>query len=115
MSRLDRSWKAYVALLLFLPVWWWVGLPPLWSPAEMAEHYVMVPEGEHCDEVCPHPTSLIDPPQTSSPHVVVYDCWHPSVCLLTHLPHLRKIRPPLIRLIATTIHSLRAPPTLMVA
>lgn len=115
MSRLDRSWKTYVALLLFLPVWWWVGLLPLWSPVDLAEHYVTTPEEEHCNEVCPHPTSLIDPPQTSSVHAVVSECLRPPVCLLTRLPHLRKFRPPPTKQIAATLHGLRAPPTLMLA
>lgn len=115
MPRLDRSWKVYVVLLLFLPVWWWLGLPPLWSAVDLAEHYVTTPEGEHCDEVCPHPTSPVDPPQSSSLQSVAYDCAYPPVCLITRLPPLRKVRPPLLRLLAVTLHSLRAPPALMLA
>ena len=115
MSRPGRSWKIYVVLLLFVPVWWWVGLPPLWSPVDLAEHYVTTPEEEHCDEVCPHPSSLIAPPQTSSVQAVVSDCFHPPLCLITRLPYLLTLRPPPSQLIAATPHSLRAPPTLIVA
>ncbi|MBL8044786.1 MAG: hypothetical protein JNL86_17900 [Nitrospira sp.] len=115
MSRLRRSWTLYVALLLLLPVWWWVGLPPLWSPVDLAEHYVTTPEEEHCNEVCPHPTSLVDPPQASSLQAVASDCSHPPACLVTRLPHLRKLRPPPPKLITATLHSLRAPPALMLA
>ena len=113
MSRLRRSWTLYVALLLLLPVWWWVGLPPLWSAVDLAEHYVTTPEEAHCNEVCPHPSSPVDPPQTSSLEAIVSDCVLPSVSPRKRLPHLRKARPPLSRLIAATPHGLRAPPTLM--
>lgn len=71
MSRVDRSCTIYIALLLFLPVWGWEGLPPLWSAVDLAEHYVTTPDGEHCSEICPHPTSPIDLPQASPSHVVV--------------------------------------------
>ncbi len=115
MSRLRRSWTLYVALLLLLPVWWWVGLPPLWSAVDLAEHYVTTPEEEHCNEVCPHPSSPVDPPQTFSLQAVVSDCAPQLVSPSTRLPHLRKARPPLSRLIVATLHGLRAPPSLMFA
>lgn len=50
MSRLDRSWNVSVVLLLFLPVWWWLGLPPLWSPVDLAEHYAEM--GDHSEDHC---------------------------------------------------------------
>ena len=106
------NWKTLTAFALLLPIWWWVGLPPLWSPVDLAEHYVTTPEEEHCDEVCPHPTSPVDPPQTSSLQAVVSQCLHPPMRLVTRLPTLRKLRPPPSKLIAATLHSLRAPPTL---
>jgi hypothetical protein len=115
MPGLGRSWKIHVAILLLLPIWWWLGLPPLWSVVDLAEHYVTTPEEEHCNEVCPHPSSPVDPPQTSSLQAVVYDSSPPSVCPGTRLPHLRKARPPLSRLLAAMLHGLRAPPTLLFA
>lgn len=104
-----------IALALLLPVWWWVGLPPLWSSVELAEHYVMTPEGEHCNESCPHPVSLIDPPQKTS--TLDISCDEPAFqeCLIALLPppHLARDHPP--PLFYSLNHSLRAPPTLISA
>ena len=60
------NWKTLIALLLLLPTCWWSGLTPLWTGVELAEHYVLSPEGSHCNEICVHPSSLIDPPQESA-------------------------------------------------
>ena len=112
MCRLDRSWKIYVVLFLFLPVWWWLGLPPLWSPVDLAEHYAA--EGEHCDEICSYPVSLIDSPQASPCAAILHDEPAPCAPLLAWLPDDQARDPPSADFLAT-IHSLRAPPSLIVA
>lgn len=108
-------WKTLTAFLLLFSMWGWLGLPPFWSPAEMAEHYVMVPEGEHCDEVCPHPTSLIDAPSLvrmadgiAADQVLL----RAIIARLFPLQVIRAHPPPLY---VSTSHSLRAPPPLILA
>lgn len=115
MSGLGRSWKIYVILFLFLPVWWWLGLPPLWSAVDLAEHYLTTPEWEHCNEVCPHPSSPIDPPQPSALTAVFYDAPVPHEPLIVRLPRDQTIRKPPPPLFCSISHSLRAPPSLTLA
>ncbi|MBP8155343.1 MAG: hypothetical protein KAX87_08630 [Nitrospira sp.] len=112
MPGLGRSWKIHVAIPLLLPIWWWLGLPPLWSPVDLAEHYAA--EGEHCDEICSYPVSLIDPPQASPCSAIVHDDPEPCVPLLAWLPDDQARKPPSADFLATS-HSLRAPPSLIVA
>ena len=113
MSRLDRSWKVYVVLMLFLPVWWWLGLPPLWSPVDLAEHYAV--EGEHTDGFPQHPSSGIDSPQESAavgPPCIESLAPPPVVVWFPHF-HVEDRPPP--GCFSSSSHGLRAPPTLMLA
>lgn len=110
------NWKTLIAILLLLPVYWWyVGVIPPLDPVEFAEHMVVVPEGEHCNEVCAHPSSLIDPPRQSALHAIPVDAHIPHERLIAVLPHphAARDRPP--PLFYSTSHSLRAPPTLILA
>ena len=109
------NWKTVIALLLLPLMYWWSGLPLLSTGVELAEHYVLSPEGSHCNEVCVHPSSLVNPPQESAPLDIPYDKCAPHeqfIALLPH-PHAARDRPP--PLLCSTSHSLRAPPTLMLA
>ena len=110
------SWKVLIAILLFLPLWWWhVGVVPPLDALAFAEHMVSVPEGSHCNEICVHPSSLIDPPRQSASLAIPVDAHIPHerfIALLPH-PHAARDRPP--PLLYSTSHSLRAPPTLMLA
>ena len=109
------NWKTLIALLLLLPTCWWSGLTPLWTGVELAEHYVLSPEGSHCNEICVHPSSLIDPPQESATLAIPFDDRAPHEGLIALLPHpyAARDRPP--SLLYSTSHSLRAPPTLILA
>ncbi|MCX5727370.1 MAG: hypothetical protein NTZ28_00740 [Nitrospirae bacterium] len=108
------TWKNLIIILLLLPtIWWWYVLPP--STAEFAKHMVLSPEGSHCNEICVHPSSLIDPPQESATFEIPDDESAPHeqlIALLPH-PHASRDRPP--PLFWSTSHSLRAPPTLILA
>ena len=110
------NWKTLIAILLLLPVYWWyVGVFPPLDAREFAEHMVVVPEGEHCSEICVHPSSLIDPPQQSASLAIPVDTHIPHERLIAVLPHPRAARdrpPPQFSPIS---HSLRAPPTLIPA
>ncbi|NOT21733.1 MAG: hypothetical protein HOP22_03270 [Nitrospiraceae bacterium] len=109
------NWKTRIAILLVLPIWWWCGLPPLWSTIELAENYVLYDEGEHCNTMVPHPTSLVNQPQESALLDVPLDARGPHeylIALLPH-PHAARDRPP--PRFYSTSHSLRAPPTLILA
>jgi hypothetical protein len=103
-----------IALALLLPIYWWSGLP-FESTVELAEHYVTTPEGEHCNESCPHPVSLIDPPRKTSTLDISCDAPVFQECLIALLPpsHLARDHPP--PLFYSLSHSLRAPPTLIPA
>jgi hypothetical protein len=110
------NWKRLTAILLLLPVYWWhVGVIPPLDAREFAEHMVVVPEGGHCNEVCVHPSSLIDPPQVSASLDIPDEAHIPHECLIAVLPHphAARDRPP--PLFLSTSHSLRAPPTLILA
>jgi hypothetical protein len=52
------NWKIGTALLLLLPMYWWMVcvLPPV-GTVEFATH--MAEEGEHCLSFCEHSSSLI--------------------------------------------------------
>ena len=109
------NWKTLIALLLFSLIGWLNGLTPFSTALELAEHYVLFPEGSHSNEICVHPSSLVDPPQESAPLDIPYDECAPHeqlIALLPH-PHASRDRPP--PLLCSTSHSLRAPPTLILA
>jgi hypothetical protein len=109
------KWKILTALFLLLPLFEWYGLPPLQSTVELAECFVLSPEGSHCNEICIHPSPLIDSPQESAPLDISFDESAPHkrlISLLPH-PHAARDRPP--SLLCSTNHSLRAPPTLILA
>ena len=110
------NWKNLIAILLLLPVYWWyVGVIPPLDAIEFAEHMVVVPEGEHCNEVCAHPSSLIDLLQQWASLDIPDDAHTPHERLIAVLPHPHTARdrpPPLFYLLS---HSLRAPPTLILA
>lgn len=102
------NWKKYIALLLLLPLWWQVDLPPLWEAIELAEHYLEY--GEHCSDHCSHPSSLIDKPTQSTDSIVSDDdlpLWDRRLVVFAPDPHARDRPPP--QLIAS-IQTLRAPP-----
>lgn len=103
-----------IALALLLPIYWWSGLP-LVSTVELAEHYVTTPEGEHCNESCPHPVSLIDPPRKASTLDSSSDdpAIQTSLIALIPPPYLARDHPP--PLFYSLSHSLRAPPSLSLA
>ncbi|TKB72320.1 MAG: hypothetical protein E8D46_14355 [Nitrospira sp.] len=109
------NWKIPIACLL-LPLMCWVsGITPLWTGGELAEHYVLSPEGSHCNEICVHPSSPINPPQVSATLDIPFDESAPHerlTALLPH-PHAARDRPP--PLFYSLSHSLRAPPTLILA
>ena len=109
------NWKILIALLLLPLICWWSGLTPLWTGVELAAHYVLSPEGSHCNEICVHPSSLIDPPHESASLDNSYDEYAPHERLIAVLPHPHagRDRPP--SLLSSTSHSLRAPPTLILA
>ena len=81
----------------------------------MAQHHVEVPDDEHCDVSCPHPVSLIDPPQTASALDGPCDqpVFHEQLIALLPPSHLARDHPP--PLFYSLSHSLRAPPTLIPA
>jgi hypothetical protein len=109
------NWKNLTAFLLLLPIWWWCGLPPLLGTVELAELSVLWSEESACSEICVHPSSLVDPPQESATFDVSDDEPDPHkqfIVLLPH-PHAARDRPP--SLLCSTSHSLRAPPSLILA
>jgi hypothetical protein len=106
------NWRSLTAFLLLLPMWQWCELP-LWNTADLAEHQAI--EGDHYHEICPHPSSPIDPPQQSATLGVPQDdaaLQHPSFARLPPLHAAREHPPPLFYSLS---HSLRAPPTLIPA
>ncbi len=107
--------KILIAMVLFLPVWGDSGLPPFSSALDMAEHHVEFSDDEHCDVSCPHPVSLIDPPQTASALDSLCDelVFHEQLIALLPPPHLARDHPS--PLFYSLSHSLRAPPTLIPA
>ncbi|NOS77518.1 MAG: hypothetical protein HOP35_06195 [Nitrospira sp.] len=109
------NWKTLITLLLLLPIFEWYGLPPLQSTVEIAEYFILLPEESHCKAVCVHPSSLVDPPQASAPFDIPYEERVPHEQLIALLPHhhTARDRPP--SLLCSTSHSLRAPPTLILA
>lgn len=111
------TWRMLLTLLLlFSNVSWWCGLPPLWdSAAELAEHYVLSPEGSHCNEICVHPSSLVDPPPASSSIEIPHDEAMPHGQLIVLLPHGHSARDHPPPLFSSLSYSLRAPPTLIPA
>lgn len=111
---IQKMWLKVVAFLLLLPMYWWCDLPPFWSSVDLAAHFIEY-EGEHCNEICPHPVSLIDTPQSSAVSERLLFDLLPLDRLITILPpdhHARDHPPPLFSSIS---HSLRAPPTLILA
>ncbi len=109
------NWKTLIVVILLLQVCVYNGLTPLWSGVELAEHYVLSPEGSHCNEICVHPSPLIDQPQESATFNIPDDqcALHERFIALLPHPHAARDRPP--PLLYSTSHSLRAPPTLMLA
>ena len=110
------NWNNIIAILLLLEsISWLCGLPPIWTEVELAEHYILYPENVPCSEICVHPSSLIDQPQESVSFDISHDEHLPLdrlIALLPH-PHAARDRPP--PLFWSTSHSLRAPPTLILA
>lgn len=107
-------WLKLVAFFLLLPMYWWSDLPPFWSSIDLAAHFIEY-EGAHCNEVCPHPVSLIEKPQPSAlSESLAFDLL-PLNRLIVALPpdQLARDRPP--PLFCSLSHSLRAPPTLILA
>ncbi|NOT21738.1 MAG: hypothetical protein HOP22_03295 [Nitrospiraceae bacterium] len=107
------NWKTLIAILLLLPMCWWCGLPPLWSTVELAEHYAVF--GEHCDDLCVHPSPLIDPPQASASLDIPSDESVHLEQLIALLPQPHTGRDRLPSLLYSTSRSLRAPPSLIFA
>ncbi len=109
------NWKMVIALVLFLPVCWWVELPPLWSAIDMAQHHVENEDDSHCNEVVVHPKSLVDRPASSADVNIVCDASIPQEQLIALLPDPRRARDHPPPLFYSSSHSLRAPPTLIPA
>ena len=109
------SWKSRTALLVLLPMWWWLVtvLPPPFPMVDFAMH--LAEEGEHCDDCCAHPTSLIHPPQATALFDIPSDepAYHEQLFALLPHAHLARDHPP--PLFYSLSHSLRAPPTLIPA
>ncbi len=108
------NWKTLIALLLFPAMYVWCGIQiPLGGAVEFATH--MAEEGQHCDDHCSHPVSLIDRPQVTDSVEAVWDLCLPQGQLLARRlhPHAARDRPP--PLLCSTSHGLRAPPTLILA
>jgi hypothetical protein len=109
------NWKTLIALLLFSLIGWLNGLTPFSTALELAEHYVLFPEGSHSNEICVHPSSPVDPPHESATFDIPDDESVPHeqlIALLPH-PHTGRDRPP--PLFYSLSHSLRAPPSLILA
>ena len=107
-------WLKLVAFLLLLPVYWWSDLPPFWNSVDLAAHFIEY-EGEHCNEICPHPVSLVEQPrQPAVSESLILDLL-PLTQLITVFPpdHLARDHPP--PLFSSISHTLRAPPTLILA
>lgn len=109
------NWKILIVLLLLLQICVYNGLTPLWTGVELAEHYVLSPEGSHCNEICVHPSSLIDSPQISTAFDILAHglISHEHLITLLPTPYAARDHPP--PLFYSTSHSLRAPPTLILA
>lgn len=104
-------WLKVVAFLLLLPMYWWSDLSPFWISIDLVAHFIEY-EGEHCNEICPHPVSLIEKPEQSAlSERLAFDLL-PSDRLLVVFPpdHLARNQPP--PLFASPS---RAPPTLIPA
>jgi hypothetical protein len=104
------NWKIGTALLLLLPIYWWMVcvLPPV-GAVEFATH--MTEAGEHCSSFCEHSSSLIAFPQPVSMASVQADKGPASqqvLALLAPLTVMDEHPPPQFCSIA---HSLRAPPS----
>ena len=115
VCMLNMNWKMVIALMLFLPVCWWVELPPLWRAVDMAQHHVECEDDSHCNEVVVHPKSLVDRPAPSADVAIVCETFTPRKPLIALLSDPRRARdhpPPLFYSLS---HSLRAPPTLIPA
>ena len=112
---LNMNWKIVIALVLFLPVCWWIELPPLWSAIDMAQHHVECEDDSHCNEVVVHPKSLVDRPAPSLEVNIVCETFAPQELLIALHPdpHRARDHPP--PLFCSLSHSLRAPPTLILA
>ena len=112
---LAMNWKMVIALVLFLPVCWWIGLPPLWSAGELAKHYAESLDDEHCNEVVVHPESLVKRPAVSADVAMLLQAIipHERLIALSPYPYLARDCPP--PLFYSLSHSLRAPPTLIPA
>lgn len=109
------NWKILIACLL-LPLMCWVsGITPLWTGLELAEHIVLSPDESHCNNICVHPSPLIDPPQESATFDIFFDEPAPHEQLIALLPHPYAARDHPPPLLYSTSHSLRAPPTLILA
>ncbi len=104
-------WLKLVAFLLLLPMYWWSDLPLFWSSVDLATHFIDY-EGEHCNEICPHPSPLIEKPQPLVLNENLAFDLLPLGRLIGVLPpdHLTRDRPP--PLFASPS---RAPPTLIPA
>ncbi len=108
------NWKILTALLLFPAVYCWCGIQiPLGGAVAFATH--MAEEGQHCDDSCPHPSPLLEKQQESNFAALLSDTCLLSIPLIVLLPfqHLSWEHPP--PLFYSLSHSLRAPPTLILA
>ena len=81
----------------------------------MAQHHVDVADDEHCDVSCPHPVSPISPPQAATALDGPCDAlvFQEQLIALLPPPYLVREHPP--PLFCSLSHSLRAPPTLILA
>jgi len=107
------NWKVLIGILLLLPTWDWCGLPLVSSPVEIAEHYAI--EGEHTSGFPDCPSPVIDQPQVLVQFDIPDDepAYQEQLMALLPHPHLARDHPP--PLFYSLSHSLRAPPTLMLA
>lgn len=111
MEARRMNWKSLTAFVLFLPVWWWIGLPPPSGLVEMAEHYAEM--GDHSEDHCSHPIPLVRKPyQSTIIDATLDEPVHLGSLLAVLSPdHFSRDRPP--PLFLSLSHSLRAPPTLI--
>lgn len=108
------NWKILTALLLFPAIYLWCGIQiPLDGAVAFATH--MAEEGQHCDDSCPHPSPLLEKHPESNFAALLSDTCaldRPPTALLP-CQHLSREHPP--PLLCSVSHSLRAPPTLILA
>jgi hypothetical protein len=108
------NWKTLTALLLVLPIYWWLvcTVPPFGAVA-LTMH--LAEKGEHCSSFCQHVSSIIEAPREFIVCNVSDDELVPACQLITWLsiPHAARDRPP--PLFSSPSHRFRPPPTLTLA